>query len=488
MKSKPTTVTLILLVLILSIIPQNALIYRKILAQKIATLYVDPQSTTVYKDQIFTVTITISNVTDLHSVDLKLEYDTTILDATNLQVITPWPENITEINDPAGYVLVNSTLPPSVSLNGTTTVASITFKAINPGNSILTLRATLLNSTNELIPFVRRDGEVTVKLHTIKVPSDCPTIQEAINFAEEGYTIYVLEGIYNENIVINKSLTIIAENSNTIINATSPNPTVNITTPNVNLIGFTIINNQSSISINIMSGGNKIQNNIIISRNIGIKILQSKNNFITKNTITNCSIGLLSYKVAEIYILSNEITKNTDGIMIQDSMQIRIENNKIQNNTYAIKMLNSTENKIARNEIYKNEYGLILSNSTNNYILRNNLQNTFQLSLENSTLNTWDNGVEGNYWSDYTGQDANGDGIGDTELPCQGVDYHPLMNPYISGDVNHDGYIDSSDLGVLGTAWNSLPSDPSWNPCCDLNEDEAIDSSDLGMMGINWAK
>jgi len=49
------------------------------------------------------------------------------------------------------------------------------------------------------------------------------------------------------------------------------------------------------------------------------------------------------------------------------------------------------------------------------------------------SVNIWDNGTTGNYWSDYNGTDNDGDGIGDTPyiIGEDNQDNHPLMNKFI---------------------------------------------------------
>jgi len=56
----------------------------------------------------------------------------------------------------------------------------------------------------------------------------------------------------------------------------------------------------------------------------------------------------------------------------------------------------------------------------------------------------------------------------------------------LSGDVNRDLSVDSTDLGLLGMSWGLTPEDPYYNPYADLNKDGIVDSTDLGIMGSYW--
>jgi PKD repeat protein len=92
---------------------------------------------------------------------------------------------------------------------------------------------------------------------------------------------------------------------------------------------------------------------------------------------------------------------------------------------------------VVGNLIEKNSIGAWIADaqSKNNTFYHNNfVSNTNQAQATGSPANFWHNGAEGNYWSDYNGQDLNGDGIGDTTgcgeeacIPHLGLDWYPLI-------------------------------------------------------------
>ena len=89
-------------------------------------------------------------------------------------------------------------------------------------------------------------------------------IQEAVDVASNGDTIYVYAGEYCENVVINKGLKLIGEDKNTTIIYGWGGTIVGITSDNATLSGFTIKAGSRGISC--------CSNNIIITNNTILSI------------------------------------------------------------------------------------------------------------------------------------------------------------------------------------------------------------------------
>jgi parallel beta-helix repeat protein len=203
----------------------------------------------------------------------------------------------------------------------------------------------------------------------------------------------------------------------------------NVTIKNIKIHGFTYGVFLSSSSNNIISKSN------ITDNYHGIHFTKSSNNTISENRITNANSGirLVSSNYNRIY--GNKVTNNVEGIKIEDacSNNYVVENN-VANNWNGVQLIQSSTNTISENNITTNKgRGLWLWSSFGNQIYHNNIiNNTIQADIQVSNYtNSWDNGGEGNYWSDYVGIDDNSDGIGDTPyvIDENNIDNYPLMGP-----------------------------------------------------------
>jgi len=237
------------------------------------------------------------------------------------------------------------------------------------------------------------------------------SIQAAINVAGVGYTVLVHAGTYNESLTISKYLKLIGEDkSTTIVDANGTNkPVIYIAADNVHVSGFTIQNDR---------------------HHDGIYLYRTYADVIEDN--------IFKYNYAGIYIYYSTQNRIVNNLMIDNQHGVRLwlsDRNIVANNTITLTLFwginpyyNSYNNSIYGNIISNNGYGIYIGDDSgpNNVIYHNNfIENTVQ--GRGNQANDWDNGAEGNFWSDYNGTDTDGDGIGDTFVPHLGLDPYPLV-------------------------------------------------------------
>ena len=184
-------------------------------------------------------------------------------------------------------------------------------------------------------------------------------IQDAVNKSKNNDIIYIKNGIYKENLVIYKSVSLIGEKNNlTIIDGCYKLDTIKITANNVKLKNLFIKNS-----------GND-------SKDSGIKIL-SNLNILDNNKIKNNSIGILLYDCSKNVIKKNNISSNIYGIGVENCKSSNnISNNIIHNNNLSGIYLSYTiNNNICKNLIFNNKFGIALSFSDNNIIIENSIKN-----------------------------------------------------------------------------------------------------------------
>ena len=244
------------------------------------------------------------------------------------------------------------------------------------------------------------------------------TIQGAVDAANDGDTIYIKPGQYSEEIILNKSLTIMpltGETDPIILDGENRLETaVSINSDGCTLQGITA-KNYIGPAIQAKSEGNSIQENIIensnpailvrgssksiIARNSisnsdiqgGIVLLEnSENNSIEKNRIAGCNSSILIHEASGNQVLDNEISGARWGVWLDNADTCQVLGNKIESEYFGILLQNnSSKIELQRNEINGGSIGIGVS-MTKESSLQDNIiaGSSYALKIENLSNST----------------------------------------------------------------------------------------------------
>jgi parallel beta-helix repeat protein len=157
------------------------------------------------------------------------------------------------------------------------------------------LFALLVLSTLLMSPIFLESIPLVKGSEDIFVPTDFPTIQDAINNSADGDTIHVLDGPYFEHVIVNKTVTLIGEGVDSIrLDGSGTGTVLNITADNVIVTGFTIRNSgsdalESGVCLFNVSGCNLLESNIA-ANHIGVRLRNASNSLIYHNNFIDNTI------------------------------------------------------------------------------------------------------------------------------------------------------------------------------------------------------
>jgi hypothetical protein len=195
------------------------------------------------------------------------------------------------------------------------------------------------------------------------------------------------------------------------------------------------VGRDNGVGINVTSSNVTIMNIHILNWTAGILGAYNDNTIIS-NFITNCDDGIKIYG-SNYNVAGNYIANNDEGILLSASHAV-VSRNKLIDNGVGISIRYYShiikENNMSNAAHDISMLGVDVTIYRNNFFKTD--PNGYVIAAESG--GTWDNGVEGNFWSAYNGTDANLDGIGDEPYFIGttwghdfGVDNYPLMKPVI---------------------------------------------------------
>jgi len=314
----------------------------------------------------------------------------------------------------------------------------------------------------------------------------CPTctyqnISSAVEASSPGDSIEVQGGSYTENVLIDKSLAIRGVGevkilpssdrmaalyilgasdvslSNLAVDGRGETSCIAVDNAESTVISdLTLDNCLNGVEVSFSSSGT-LSNLDISGSQFGVRVENSSSILIEDSTLSSSVTGgviLRGSTGCTLRNLNSTHQETANGIYLYNSHSNTLEQLNLEGGDIGIALDNSDTNGVtssslswfgegievfnsANNEIEGNDisssslFDIVLLDSQSNLVHGNDFNSPEPVYIEGGGKNRW-NTSRGNYWSDYSAEDANGDGIGDTPyiINSENVDYLPAISPY----------------------------------------------------------
>jgi len=391
--------------------------------------------------------------------------------------------------------------------------------------AVLSLLLTSLLATSVALNW---SAEARLPVLNIDTGLGYATIQEAVNAGAtlDGHTIQVDVGTYYENVVVDKSVSLIGENKfNTIIDGRALGSVIHITVNRVNVTGFTIRNSTygySGIFLDHSAGAN-ISKNIVKNNYNGIYMYGSIDNDVTNNDVLGNEYGIHLYGSGNNNVSGNNASNNMNGIHLDVSGNNTLTGNNVRSNTgngmylygssnntltdndassnygRGIRLHFSTDNTLLDNVFSGNRYGISLYGSGKNVINSNDasLNNESGILLQDSsngntiTGNTVSDNLQGIWFIDSGGNTLIGNKVSSNQ--AYGVRFwnssrnRLFHNNFVNNSAknveqpNNTSILNTWDDGAEGNFWDDYSADANVNGIGD--RPYIVDANALGVYG-----
>jgi parallel beta-helix repeat protein len=307
----------------------------------------------------------------------------------------------------------------------------------------------------------------TGKAVTIIVPDNYDTIQEAINHALDGDTVFVRARTYYEDIVVNKSISLIGENRDTtFIFGGNTTYVVLVTSDNATVVGFTVRNggpaeDRYGIGLMNVEGCNISMNSLTPEDLVGILLTTSSHNKIIGNTFTGSGLAVVANS------FKNTVVNNTVGgkpiiylegetnqivygsyagqVIFVNCTGCAVENGRFGNTSIGVQIRNSKYCNVSYCSFDHCFEGISTGRCSGNRISRNNITNTIY-GLVNYGVNSsildgnyvGNNGQHGIYFLNSRNSSIVGNMLAQNNNT--GIYLDHAWSSYVSGNYIIDGY------------------------------------------------